>query len=138
MSDSDKPLNIRDMSSNRPVYLSLVSFKFPVMAIASIIHRVSGVFLAAGLVPAILMWHTSLQSEGGFALVQTWFNLLAVQLLVWFYLSCLFYHALAGIKHLFMDLGWGESQSVASKLSWGIICIAILFSAGLLYLMVAP
>ncbi len=133
MSNSEKTVN---GNPTRPVYLSLTDFKFPITAIVSIFHRVSGVFLAVGLIPAIIMWHTSLDSATGFQIVITWLDILPVKLSVWFYLSCLWFHALAGIKHLFMDLGWGEHLSTASRLSWGAIIVSFLFSGGLLYLLI--
>lgn len=119
----------------RPVYLNMFAFAFTVTAIASIIHRVTGVLLALGLIPLIIIWHTSLISEANFALVSEWMQWMWLKVFVWAYLSCLFYHALAGIKHLAMDLGWGETQSTASILSWSIMLIAVLFAGGLFYLL---
>ncbi len=51
----------------------------------------------------------SLQSEVGFALVQELLGNVVVKLLAWLVLSGLLYHLIAGIKHLLMDLGYGES-----------------------------
>ncbi len=122
-------------NSSRPVYLNLFAFKFPITAILSIIHRITGVLLFFGLVPIILLWHTSLQNEAGFALAQELSAVIFIRLFLWAYACVLFYHVLAGIKHLFMDLGWGDSLETASILSWGIMLISILFAALLVYLM---
>lgn len=51
----------------------------------------------------------SLQSESGFASVQELLSNTFVKLLVWAVLSGLLYHLIAGIKHLLMDLGYGET-----------------------------
>ncbi len=51
----------------------------------------------------------SLQSESGFALVQELLSNVFVKLLAWAVLSGLLYHLIAGLKHLLMDLGYGET-----------------------------
>ena len=51
----------------------------------------------------------SLQSESGFALVGELLDNVVVKVLTWAVLSGLLYHLIAGIKHLIMDLGYGET-----------------------------
>lgn len=51
----------------------------------------------------------SLQSESGFALVVELLDNVFVKLVAWAVLSGLLYHLIAGIKHLLMDLGYGET-----------------------------
>ena len=55
------------MKTERPVYLSLTQFGWPVTAIASITHRITGVLLFVGI--AFLLWLLSmaLKSPEGFA-----------------------------------------------------------------------
>ncbi len=67
----------------------------------------------------------SLQSESGFALVIELLDNAVVKFLSWAVLSGLLYHLIAGIKHLIMDLGYGET------LKGGFIgaCITIALSA---------
>jgi len=84
--------------------------RLPVTAWASITHRATGVFLFAGM--AVLLWalDASLAGPESFAgLQQTLANPL-VKLVLWAVVSGLIYHSLAGIKHLVMDLGIGESM----------------------------
>lgn len=118
----------------RPVYLNIFAIKFPITAIASISHRISGVLLFLGLVPIILLWHTSLQSEAGFDYTRQLLNIFLIRLFLWTYACTLFYHLLTGVKHIFMDLGLGEDIITASIISWGLIIIAILFSVLLGYI----
>jgi len=42
--------------------------------------------------------------------VGQWLDLLMVKLLVWAILAGLLYHLIAGIKHLLMDMGIGETN----------------------------
>ena len=59
----------------------------------------------------MLLWlfSESLASEQGFSNVGIWMDNLIVKLVVWAVISGLLYHFIAGIKHLIMDLGIGET-----------------------------
>lgn len=102
------------VKSNRPVNLSLstvlaVNMKSPV-AIASILHRISGVVIFL-LIPVLLyVLQQSLASEAAFAAVKTdILGGLIGGLLVFVALAGLIFHLVAGIKHLIQDFGVGES-----------------------------
>lgn len=101
-----KWLTVKD---NRPKNLDLNTMHFPLPAITSILHRISGVFIFVGV--AILLWvlAESLGSEQGFSNVQQWFALMPVKLVMWAIVAGLIYHLIAGIKHLLMDVGAGET-----------------------------
>ena len=118
------------MKSNRPVNLSMgqvleVNLKSPV-AIASILHRLSGVieFL---LVPVFLwLWDKSLSSAEGFAEVQEIFNGFFVRFIVWVFVAGLIYHLFTGIKHLLADIGVAEElQSGRTAATISLILSAI-------------
>ena len=55
------------MSRERPVNLDLTTFSFPITAIASILHRVSGVILFFGSFILLALLGLSLENEAGFA-----------------------------------------------------------------------
>jgi succinate dehydrogenase / fumarate reductase cytochrome b subunit len=97
------------VKDNRPKNLNLTTIHFPIPAITSILHRISGVVLFAGT--AVLMWllTESLRSEQGFQQVQEWMSMPFVKLLVWAIVSALLYHIIAGLRHLLMDIGIGET-----------------------------
>ncbi|MEY2862954.1 MAG: hypothetical protein RLY58_661 [Pseudomonadota bacterium] len=101
------------MKSNRPVNLSMgqvlsVNLRSPV-AIASILHRVSGIIIFL-LIP-VLLWllQGSLQSPESFAHVHdVIFGNLLVRFVVWVFMAGLIYHFFAGVKHLLADVGVAE------------------------------
>lgn len=102
------------MKSNRPVNLSLatvlaVNLKSPV-AVASILHRVSGlvVFL---LVPVLLyVLQQSLDSAEAFAVLkQDFLGGFIGGGLLFIALAALLFHFVVGAKHLVQDFGIGES-----------------------------
>ncbi|GAA5186102.1 succinate dehydrogenase, cytochrome b556 subunit [Acinetobacter sp. ANC 4169] len=123
------------MKSNRPVNLSMgqvleVNLKSPV-AIASILHRLSGVIVFL-LVP-VLLWllDKSLSSAEGFAEVQAIFGGFIVRFIVWVFVAGLLFHFIMGIKHLLADLGFAEelqSGRVAATISLILAAISIVAS----------
>ena len=104
------------MKDNRPVNLDIGTIQLPITSYVSILHRISGVAIFAGV--AILLWllDGSLASAESFAATQ---SLLAssvlLRLVVWLVLCGFIYHATAGVKHLVMDLGIGETLEGGKK-----------------------
>ena len=97
------------VNKKRPVNLDIGTIALPLPALVSILHRISGVFLLAGV--AILLWllDASLASEEGFASVKDIGHSFFCKLIVWAVAAGLIYHTVAGVKHLIADLGYGET-----------------------------
>ncbi|WP_342321533.1 succinate dehydrogenase cytochrome b556 subunit [Kosakonia sp. BYX6] len=108
---------IKNVKKQRPINLDLTTIRFPVTAIASILHRVSGVitFVAVG----ILLWllGLSLSSEEGFLTASAIMSSFFVKFILWGILTALAYHAVGGIRHMMMDFGWLEETFEAGKRS---------------------
>ncbi len=85
--------------------------RLPITAWASITHRASGVFLFVGM--AVLLWvlDASLASPESFAALQESLDNPLLKLVIWALMSGLIYHSLAGVKHLVMDFGIGETMA---------------------------
>ena len=113
------------MKDNRPVNLDISTIKFPLAAITSITHRITGVILLIGFGFLLYLLQLSLESESGFVLVQELLSGPIVKLLIWAVIACLIYHFIAGCKHLLMDLGIGETNEGAQIGSW----LVVVFSA---------
>lgn len=97
------------MVDKRPVNLDIRTIRFPVMAVVSILHRVSGVFLIAGFGVFLYLLHFALASPGDFAATVDILTSPVCKWLIWAVLAALAYHSCAGIRHLVMDMGIGES-----------------------------
>lgn len=97
------------MTDKRPVNLSIVTIHFPVAALASILHRISGLVLIGAFAVFLYLLHFSLASPEDFAKVLGIITCIPSKLLIWAMLSALGYHSCAGIRHLLMDAGIGES-----------------------------
>lgn len=97
------------MNTKRPVNLDLGKFHFPLPAITSILHRISGVLLFVAMGFLLYGLHLSLSGEEGFSALQTLMQSFLAKLIVWGILSSLIYHLVAGVRHLIMDLGIGDT-----------------------------
>lgn len=97
------------MNNKRPVNLDLRKFHFPLPAITSILHRISGVVIFIGIAFLLYGLDLSLSGPDGFAAVQSIMSGFFAKLIVWGILSALAYHLVAGIRHILMDVGIGES-----------------------------
>ncbi|WP_084644848.1 succinate dehydrogenase, cytochrome b556 subunit [Oceanobacter kriegii] len=98
------------MNSNRPTNLDLSTIELPLPAKASIIHRISGFILFFAVAFMLTALATSLESEQGFESLMSAFDNGLVKFITWGIVSALGYHFVAGIKHLLMDMGIGETK----------------------------
>jgi succinate dehydrogenase / fumarate reductase cytochrome b subunit len=90
----------------RPINVGLgdlLQFRWPIIALASISHRIAGVVLFIGLGIMLLALQVSLDSQAGFDLVQGYIASPLGKLLTWALLAALAYHFVAGVKHLILD-----------------------------------
>ncbi|MDE0987865.1 MAG: succinate dehydrogenase, cytochrome b556 subunit [Pseudomonadales bacterium] len=98
--------------NSRPINVGigdLVSFKWPITAISSITHRVAGVVLFIGVAFMLYALDLSLSSEQEFISLKEMMVSPLGKMITWGLLSALGYHFVAGIKHLLMDMGVGET-----------------------------
>lgn len=86
-----------------------MAFAWPITAIASITHRIAGVVLFVGIAFMLFALQMSLASEEGFETLKGMITSPLGKFITWGILSALGYHFVAGIKHLVMDTGVGET-----------------------------
>lgn len=101
------------LSQSRPVNLDLKTIRLPIMAISSIIHRITGVIMFLGAFVVMALLGMSLQGEEGFASALAAMDNFIVAFCLWGFVSVLGYHFVAGVKHLAMDLGHFETLETA-------------------------
>lgn len=97
------------MKDNRPVNLDINTIKLPIPALTSILHRVSGVAIFFGLAILLYVLDGSLKSAESFEATKALLHVIWFKTAVWLVLCGVIYHSCAGVKHLIMDLGIGES-----------------------------
>ena len=127
------PVSLKGLQfvSKRPINLNLLTIRFPITAIASILHRLSGFFLFL-MIPAFLaVLALSLRGPEAFFTVHTCFQHPLIKLILLGFLLALFYHLLAGIRHLLMDAGVAEELKPA-RLSAGLVIALAILATGLM------
>lgn len=115
--------------SKRPINLNLLTISFPITAIVSILHRISG-FLLFLVIPIFLaVMALTLHSPETFFTVHICFAHPLIKLLLLGFLFALFYHLFAGIRHLLMDAGVGEELKSA-RFSAGFVMVLTILITG--------
>lgn len=117
------------MKSPRPVNLNLFQIRFPVMAIVSILHRITGVitFLAIPLLLYIL--NASLLNAQSYDQTVQFCHSGLCRLALWAILVSVIYHLLAGVRHIVMDFGVGESLPPAKLSAFFVIAATLILAA---------
>jgi len=105
----------------RPLSPHLHIYRWPVTMATSILHRATGIGLAAGSL--LLAWWLLAAAAGPdyYAMVQAIMGSWLGRLVLFGFTWALFYHLLSGIRHLVWDTGRGFSLAVANRASWLVI-----------------
>ncbi|MFM8454495.1 MAG: succinate dehydrogenase, cytochrome b556 subunit [Gammaproteobacteria bacterium] len=108
----------------RPINLNLFNIRFSVMALVSISHRVSGVLIFLYL--PLLLWclNESLRSEASYEHLRFLLGQMQWKVLLIVFLWSLWFHVLAGLRHMIMDFGLGLSKNRARVSAW---CLWVFF-----------
>ena len=113
------------MSKPRPKHLDLTKIRFPVMAIVSGMHRISGAVLFLFLPMLLWLWQESLDSQQSFdhfkAVVSHPLMKIVLLGLAWGYL----HHLCAGIRHLALDLDLGTDLAPARASSVAVLAVSV-------------
>jgi len=102
---------------NINAFKDLPTYRWPLAAIVSGMHRISGLFMFLLLPFIIWLFDTSVSSEysyarfsalfgAGLGVVPGWFFKLVALALIWAYL----HHIIAGLRHLWMDVAHAVSK----------------------------
>ena len=118
------------MKTDRPVNLNLFAMSWPLAAITSITHRITGVVLFVGVGFALYALDIALSSPAGFAEAQAMAETPFGTLVRWGLLLALIYHIVAGIKHLLLDFHMGDSLQAAQNGAVIVIVATLFITAG--------
>jgi len=116
------------VNKKRPVNLDLSTLKFPPMAIASILHRISGVALFLLMPVMLYILGQSLQSQETFTTLQQTLNTPLWKIVLWLFGAAIIYHTLAGIRHLLMDFGLGEELHSGRQSANAVIILSVILT----------
>jgi succinate dehydrogenase / fumarate reductase cytochrome b subunit len=117
-------------------FLDLTRIRFPVGAVCSIGHRVSGVALAVAIPFLMALFARSLAGAEGYAEAAGWLAPLPARVMLVLGIWGLAHHLLAGVRHLLMDIGAGSALGTARTSAWIVnlagFAIAVLAGGALL------
>ena len=109
-----------------PVFLNLLRIRFPVGAVTSIAHRLSGLLLFLSL-PVLVYWlDLSLRDPVGYADAREWLDCIWVRLASVVIVWSLVHHLFAGLRFLLIDLGLGVERTAARRSAWAVNGLALL------------
>lgn len=117
----------------RPVNLNFFTIHFPITAWVSIGHRLSGIFVFL-LIP-VFLWalQESLISNERMMSLKNLMMSAWVKGIVWILLTALFYHLIAGIRHLLMDIHIGDTKVIGRLSAQLVVGLAIISSISVGY-----
>ena len=107
-----------ESKGHRPVFFNLMQIQMPVGALASITHRVTGIFLALSIPFGVYVLDLSLQSPQGYAQVIAWSEKFAFKVAAIALAWALAHHLFAGIRHLLSDIDVGSELPAARRSAW--------------------
>ena len=106
---------------NRPLSPHLQIYRPQLTSITSILTRITGnALIVAGVL--IVWWLLAAATSADYfavadAVLRSWFGKLVFLGSIW----AVWYHFLAGLRHLYFDSGRGLEIAIAEKLGWGVI-----------------
>ncbi len=112
----------------RPLSPFLSVYRWPVTMLTSIVHRVTGVGLGAGVL--VLAWWLIATAAGPnayatfSAVAGSWFGKLVLFGFTW----ALLFHLLNGIRHLVWDFGFGFEKSRAERTGTIVIALSVILT----------
>jgi succinate dehydrogenase / fumarate reductase cytochrome b subunit len=92
---------------------NLFTIQYPLTAIVSLLHRLSGIFVFISIPFLLWLLDRASGTSEGFNQIQSFLRHPFPKFVLWFIMIALWYHLIAGIRHLLMDIGYGESLSSA-------------------------
>ncbi|MEQ9451806.1 MAG: succinate dehydrogenase, cytochrome b556 subunit [Pseudomonadales bacterium] len=117
------------MQSDRPVNLNLFAFSWPLAALVSITHRITGVVLFVGIGFGLYALQLALSSPEGFVEAAVLLDEPLPKFILLALVFVLVFHIVAGIKHLLLDFHLGDSLRASQIGSWVVILATIVLTA---------
>ena len=118
------------LKQKRPVFLNLWQIRFPVTAVMSIMHRLTGVLLFIAIPFFIYALQLSLESEAGFQIVAGYADSIVIKFVIVLMVWSLLHHLLAGVRYLLLDIDLGIEKQQAKLTAWLVIISALVLLIG--------
>jgi succinate dehydrogenase / fumarate reductase cytochrome b subunit len=112
----------------RPLSPHLQIYRWQLTSVLSILHRITGVALAAGTLLLVYWIIATAAGTATFATAQAFIGSIVGRLLLFGWTVALFYHLANGIRHLLWDAGKGFELRTAYASGWAVVIGAVALS----------
>jgi len=103
-----------------PFMLGLV-YRLQLTSFTSFLHRVTGVFLAIGILALVYWLIAAATSAEAFGQAQAIAGSIIGRSALFLWTGAFFYHLLNGLRHLAWDAGWGFELPTAYRTGWTVL-----------------
>jgi succinate dehydrogenase / fumarate reductase cytochrome b subunit len=115
-------------SSDRPLSPHLQVYRWQLTSVLSVLHRATGVALAAGAVLLVWWLVAAAAGPGAYGAVEAFLRSWIGLLLLFGWTLSFFYHLCNGIRHLAWDIGWGFDLESTYRSGWTVLSAAALLT----------
>lgn len=122
------------MKDKRPRNIGIaqiLAYQLPIQGVASILHRITGLFLFLSIPLLLCLLQKSLGSPESFTALKNLLDNFCIKLVIFGILAAFVYHLLAGIKHLVMDFGHAETKNGSRIAAQTTLVLTVIIMAGL-------
>ena len=116
--------------TQRPLSPHLQIYRLQITSVLSILHRLTGFFLASGPVVLVVWLALLVGGKESYEAAQPFFCAPLSQLYFFALNYCFFYHLCNGVRHLAWDGGYGFELKTVHKTGWIVIVLSLLLSLG--------
>jgi succinate dehydrogenase / fumarate reductase cytochrome b subunit len=121
-------------TQKRPLSPHLQIYSKQITSVMSILHRLTGVFLAFGSLVMLAVLVSLAQGPDAFAITQMCLSSMIGRLFVFAYSLCLMYHLFNGLRHLFWDAGKGFAITAVYRSGYTVMALTVFSTLGIWYL----
>ena len=105
-------------ANNRPLSPHLQIYRPQITSVLSILHRITGVVLSAGIVVLVYWLAAAAGGSESYAFALTILGSVAGRVFLFGWTLAFFYHFLNGIRHLVWDTGRGFEIAQVERSGW--------------------
>ncbi len=118
-----------DTPGNRPLSPHLEVYRLEINMVTSIVNRITGVGMALAAL-LIVWWLIAAASSASYyafvdGLLTSWIGLIVLVGSLW----ALWFHFLAGLRHIWMDFGYGYEIETVNMSGWVLVVGSVVLTA---------
>jgi succinate dehydrogenase / fumarate reductase cytochrome b subunit len=122
-SPASNPKNSRPLSPHLSIYKPQIS------SVLSIMHRITGVAIAAGSLLLVVWLFSAAYNPGFYVKLHGFLSGMFGHALMIGWTLAFYYHLCNGIRHLFWDIGKGFDLKTMTRTGWAVVACTVAFTA---------